>query len=80
MTGGLYDEVEYFNGEPNGAVRVRVNAKLIKQPEKSIVASKNFERLVDVKSDDVSAVVDAFDEALGGVLKRLIAWSLQVPS
>ncbi len=72
-------QAEYFDGEKPGLVRVRLNAKLIKQPEQEIIASKNFERVVQPGNEGMQAIVDAFDEALGGVIKRLVEWALVTP-
>ncbi len=68
-------QVEYFE-RPLGLVRVRINAKLVALARQKIVASRNFERTVAVETGNVSGIVDAFDDALGGVLKRLVHWSL----
>lgn len=72
-------QVEYHDGEKLGMVRVRLNAKLIKQPEQEIIASQNFERVVQTGDQGMHAIVEAFDEALGGVIKKLVEWALTTP-
>ena len=57
-------------------VRVRLNVKIIKQPRQEIIASQNFERVVDAKGSTVNDVVLAFDDALGKVLRRVVEWTL----
>ena len=69
---------EYFNGMPPWA-RVRINAKIVKMPERQIIGSRTFERCFQATADTVPAVVAAYDEALGGVLKRLVSWVLTTP-
>lgn len=59
-------------------IRVRLNAKLIKMPRRSIVASKNFEYLVDAKDNSMEDIIGAFDTALGKTMRRLVEWSLTV--
>ena len=73
-------QAEYYNGEKIGLVRVRLNAKLIKQPEQEIIASENFERVVRTETQGMQAIVQAFDEALGGVIKKLVEWALVTPA
>ena len=41
-----------------------------------IVASKSFEREVQIEQDDVKLIVQGFDRALGSVLKKSVIWSL----
>ena len=72
-------QAEFYNGDKIGLVRVRLNAKLISQPRQEIIASKNFERVVRADSKGMQAIVEAFDEALGGVLKKLVEWTLTLP-
>lgn len=70
-------QAEYFHGKPP-LVHVRIVARLVRQSDRQIVASRGFERCVRAGSDQVPVVVQAFDEALGGVLKGLVAWTLTV--
>ena len=72
-------QAEFYDGEKIGQVRVRINAKLIAQPQQVIIASKNFERVARADSESMQTIVDAFDRALGGVLKRLVIWTLATP-
>ncbi|MHA1572320.1 MAG: ABC-type transport auxiliary lipoprotein family protein [Alphaproteobacteria bacterium] len=69
-------QAEYFDGVLPTA-HVRVNAKLVKMPQRAIIGSLRIDRSVVAKSDQLDAVVQAFDEALGKVLKALVEWSLQ---
>ncbi|MDH3714793.1 MAG: ABC-type transport auxiliary lipoprotein family protein [Gammaproteobacteria bacterium] len=72
-------QAEYYDGEKIGLVRVRINAKLIKQPEQEIIASENFERVVRPENEGMQAIVNAFDRALGSVMKKLVEWALVTP-
>ncbi len=69
-------QAEYFNGTVPSA-HVRVNAKLVKMPQRSIIGSLRVDRSVAAQSDQLDAVVRAFDDALGKVLKQLVAWALK---
>jgi cholesterol transport system auxiliary component len=69
-------QAEYFHGKPP-LVHVRIVVRLVRQSDRQIVASRGFERCVRARDDQVTAVVQAFDDALGGVLKSLVSWSLR---
>lgn len=69
-------QAERFEGDTKVSVRVRINFKLVRVLSGVIVASKSFERMAEAASDQPRDVVLAFDEALGGVLKRAVGWSL----
>ncbi len=45
-------------------------------PRRAIVGSNKFEVILPAESDTMVAIIDAFDEALGKVLKRLVEWTL----
>ncbi len=70
-------QAEYINGS-NAAptVRVRLNAKIIKQPRREIMASQNFEAVFRARNQSMEAIIEAFDEALGKVLKRIVEWTI----
>lgn len=58
------------------AVRVSINAKLVKMPERTIIASRTFEHVVIADSNGMEEIVAAFDAALGKALKRIVQWTL----
>src|SRR5262249_53775053 len=59
--------------------KVRIVAKLVRMPDRQIIGEATFERCVRARADKVPKVVDAFDQALGSVMKRLVAWTLRTP-
>lgn len=62
-------------GEPPD-VRTRINAKLVKMPERTIVASITYDYLIPANGTEMVEVVKAFDLALGKTLKRIVAWAI----
>ena len=62
-------------GEPPD-VRTRINAKLVKMPERTIVASITYDYLIPAKGPEMVEIVKAFDLALGKTLKRVVAWAI----
>jgi cholesterol transport system auxiliary component len=51
----------------------------VRLPDRQIIGTATFERCVRARADKVPKVVDAFDQALGSVMKRLVAWTLRTP-
>ncbi len=71
-------QAETYHG-PKPVARVRVNAKIIRMPERQIIGSASFERCREADGTDVPQVVAAFDDALGAVLRRMVGWVLTTP-
>jgi len=67
-------QAEYYSGKIE--IRVTINAKLIRAAERAIVGSISFEATAVAPQDDLMVIVQAFDDALGSVLKRLVDWTL----
>ena len=57
-------------------VRVSINAKLVKMPERTIIASRTFDHAVIANTNGMEDIVAAFDDALGKALKRIVQWTL----
>ena len=74
----LKTELREFQVEPyrGGVVRVRVNAKLIRQPRQLIVNSASFEATARPEATGMRANVRAFDAALGAVLRDIVEWTI----
>ena len=70
-------QAEYMGDGPP-RVRVRLNAKLVRMPQRTILATETFEFIEAAASSDLKTVVGAFDRALGKTLKRIVEWSLTV--
>ncbi len=68
-------QAEYFEGG-NPQVRVAINVKLVKMPKRAIVGSTNLEHLSQAEANLMPDIIAAFDEALGKVLRRLVAWTI----
>ena len=66
------------DGRPQEAW-VRIAAKLVKMPERIIIASQTFDSREPTPSADMAGVIVAFDDALGVVLKDIVQWTLTSP-
>jgi cholesterol transport system auxiliary component len=69
-------QAEYFD-EPSPRAHVGITARLVQLPRRAIIGSEGFESIVPAEADTVDAIVAAFDEALGKVLRRLVLWTLK---
>ena len=61
-------------------VHVKINSKLVKMPQRTIIASFKSERRIPANSTELIDIIQAFDESLGKVLKRIVEWALQAPN
>lgn len=60
------------------AVDVRFSARLIKQPEREIVASKTFVVRVRAEGTSMLDVVRAFEKATGEMSSQVVNWSISL--
>jgi cholesterol transport system auxiliary component len=70
-----FEAMYFYGGTP--IAHVRIVAKLVRMPDRQIIGVATFERCVRAREDKVPKVVEAFDQALGSVMKRLVAWTLR---
>ena len=73
-------EAEYASGDTPPKIWVAIDVKLVKMPERVIIAQASFERQVAAAANDLPVIVAAFDEALGGVMKEIVLWTLANPA
>ena len=71
-------QAEYAGIGPPVA-HVQLNAKLVKMPERTIIAAFKSERSIAAAGTEIIDVVYAFDEALGKVLRAIVEWALSAP-
>ena len=72
-----FEAMYFYGGAP--IVHVRIVAKLVRMPDRQIIGVGVFERCVRARADKVPKVVEAFDQALGSAMKRLVPWTLKTP-
>ncbi|CAO3426844.1 ABC-type transport auxiliary lipoprotein family protein [Azospirillum doebereinerae] len=58
-------------------VHVRLSAKLVAMPRRTIEAGETFEATVAVRGRDFTDVIAAFDAALGQVTGAMVGWALR---
>ncbi len=79
----LQTELREFQAEHESggalAVRVRLISRLVRMPDRAIIANLSAERVERAERGDLDGVARAFDEALGKVLRRTVEWALVAP-
>lgn len=73
----LREFIAIYGEGPTPQILIRMNAKLVKMPERVIVADDTFEYREAAAGTDIDSVVTAYNEAMGKVLKRLVEWTLR---
>ncbi|MFD1623601.1 ABC-type transport auxiliary lipoprotein family protein [Azospirillum griseum] len=80
----LKSELRDFQAEysaPGAAVpdrvHVRLSAKLVAMPRRTIEAGETFDAVVPVRGRDFTDVIAAYNEALGRVSGALVGWALR---
>lgn len=73
-------ELREFQAEYTGAgppdAHVRLNGKLVRMPQRTIIGSRRFDSAVPAQADRMESIIQAFDEALGDTLRDLVEWTL----
>jgi len=76
----LETDIRDFNavyaGSEAPTVRVRIGLKLVRLPQKEIVAMRTVSADAAAQQNSVTAVVDAFNTALHQVIGDAVAWTL----
>lgn len=70
-------QAEYTSDKQPPRIRVRINAKIVEMPQRTIIASKTIENFATVGKGSMDGIVTAFDDALGKTLKQLVEWTLR---
>jgi cholesterol transport system auxiliary component len=73
-------QAEYAEGVEAPTINVRINAKLVRMPQRHIIASATMERLMPSRDNRMGSIVETFDEALGKVLRDIVVWTLTNPA
>lgn len=70
-------QAEYLDSASVPSIRVRINCKLIKKPQRIILASEAFESFKGAPDNRIESIVKTFDLALGSVMKKIVSWTLR---
>jgi cholesterol transport system auxiliary component len=70
-------EAEYRDaGAPSAHVAIAI--KLVKMPDRAIVAQRNFDAVAPAGANQMPAIVESFDKALHDAMRQIVDWTLTV--
>lgn len=72
-------QAQYVDGVEAPTINVRIGVKLVRMPQRHIIASTTIERLVTSPDNRMSSIIESFDQALGKVLRDIVVWTLTSP-
>lgn len=70
-------EARYENGDAPPTVLVRLLVRLVKMPERTIIGDDLADGRETAARNSMDAIIEAYNEALGSVMKRLVTWTLR---
>jgi cholesterol transport system auxiliary component len=70
-------EARYQSGEAPPTVLVRLLVRLVRMPERLIIGEDLAEGRETAAANNMDSIVEAYNEALGSVMKRLVTWTLR---
>ena len=73
-------EAVYDSSDGPPEVWVAINVRLVNPSSRDVVAQSSFERRQRASANDIPSIVSAFDEALGGVMKDIVVWTVTNPA
>lgn len=80
----LKSDLRDFQAEYDGAsggfptrVHVRMAGKLVSVPRRTIEAGETFDATAPIANNSFTAIISAFDDALGTVMRRIVEWTLR---
>lgn len=68
-------QIQQTGAEPT--VRVGIDTDLVTMPDRAVVDQSSFTEEASAAANTLDDIVNAFDDALGKVLKQLVLWTLQ---
>ena len=72
-------QARYDNAEGAPEAVVAIQAKLVRMPQREIVASLNVTQTARASANSLDAVVVAFNQAVGATVDRIATWALATP-
>jgi cholesterol transport system auxiliary component len=73
-------EAAYDSRNAAPEVWIVINVRLVDPSERDIIAHGSFQRRERAPTNDMPSIIAAFDEALGGVMKDVVVWTVTNPA
>lgn len=72
-------QAEYLGNAEAPTINVRIGVKMVRMPQRHIIASATIERMVPSPDNRMESIIESFDQALGKVLRDIVVWTLTLP-
>jgi cholesterol transport system auxiliary component len=76
----LQPELRHFEADYGAAAvpsaHVQIAVKLVKMPDRTIVARQSFDATANAAENQIPAIVDAFNAAFHQVMRQMVDWTL----
>jgi cholesterol transport system auxiliary component len=76
----LRPELRHFEAEYHDAgapsAHVAISIKLVKMPDRAIVAQRNFDATAPAPANQMAAIVESLDKALHDAMRQIVDWTL----
>ena len=76
----LRPELRHFEAEYRDAAapsaHLTLSIKLVKMPDRAIVAQRNFDATAPAPANQMAAIVESFDKALHDAVRQIVDWTL----
>jgi cholesterol transport system auxiliary component len=73
-------EAVYDSPDTPPEVWAAINVRLVNPSNRDIVGQASFERRWRASANDIPSIIIAFDDALGGVMKEIVVWTVTNPA
>ena len=73
----LSDFEAVYGGDGPPAIRIRLDCRLVRLPERSVIAVQSFTATVPAAANETAAIVAGFDDAFHQTMRSLVAWTAQ---
>jgi cholesterol transport system auxiliary component len=73
-------EAVYDKQDAAPQIWVALNVRLVKMPERTIVAQTSIEQKQQATANNIQQIVLAFDAALNGAMTQVVAWTVTNPA
>ncbi len=78
----LRSELRHFEADYTGSgppsAHVEIGIKLVKMPDRGIVAQRRVETRTQASENQVATIVEAFNAALHDAMRQVVGWTLEV--
>ncbi len=73
----LSDFEAVYSGDGPPEIHIRLDCRLVKLPERSVIAVQSFTATVPATANETAAIVTGFDNSFHQIMRALVSWTAQ---